>query len=157
MFELNLPILELQYQDETGSKGAVTMHLDEDTTVAEGDANAVALASLLASITSCTLVRQRIIYKAVAVPRSEPSAGSSIHRSGAFFFESESGDNVALVTVPGILNETLSTEGPSAGVLIDTENEAVAAFISLYTSLGLTDPFGVVCDELLAAYRQSRA
>ena len=151
-----LPVLELQYVDETGTKGAITVKYPLGTTVAFMDAQATALASLIAPITRCALIRQRIIYKAVETPRSSPDVGSDIKTSGVFIFESEDGESQTLVEVPGILASKIVTSGVGEGVLIDTGDSDIIAFIDEFVAQEMTNTFAVVCAELVAAYRQSR-
>jgi hypothetical protein len=151
-----LPILELQYVDFTGSKGTVTMRAPLGTTYAEMDASAITLASIIAPVTGCTLIRQRIIFKSVVVPKPATDDSSPIVRSGAFFFASSDDDNQALAIVPGLLEDLYVTTEPGAGVLIDIENADVVAFIATALDVPITDPFGVAMDHIVAAYRQSR-
>lgn len=151
-----LPVLELQYVDETGTKGAITVKYPLGTTVAVIDAQGSLLASLIAPMTGCALIRQRIIYKAVAEPRDEPDAGSLITRRGVFYFASDDDANVTLVEVPGIIDDVLLTEGNGAGVLIDLSNSDIVSLIATIIGTPITDPFGNVMGHILAAYRQSR-
>lgn len=151
-----MPVLELLYVDETGTKGTTTVKYPIGTTYAVIDADATALASLIAPLTGCVLTRQRIIFKAVAIPRLEPDIGSSIKQSGVFIWSDGTGDNHNLFEVPGILDSILETTGNGEGVLIDLTNSDVLAVIDEYIANGLTNVFGVVCDTLEAAYRQSR-
>lgn len=151
-----MPVLELLYADETGTKGATTVKYPTGTTYAIMDADATALASLIAPLTGCVLIRQRIIFKAVAIPRLEPILGSSVKQSGVFIWNDGTDDNLNLFEVPGILDSILETTGNGAGVLIDLTNSGVVALINEYIASDLTNIFGVVCDTLAAAYRQSR-
>lgn len=156
MFDHQLPIAELQYVDETNSKGALQVKMPLGISVEDGDANATALASLIAPITSCTLVRQRIIYKAFSPTREAASPASSVTFTGVFIFTNATEDKYAIIAVPGILYSKLIPNDIGQRVLIDTEDDDIAAFIALIISLGMTNVFGDVCDTLVAAYRQSR-
>lgn len=151
-----LPILELQYIDETGSKGVVLMQSPLGTTYDEMDASATAFASILAPLTGCVLVRQRIIFKAVAVPRVAADIGSFIKHRGVFYFASSDDNFVTLVEVPGLLDSTLMATGNGTGVLIDLDNPDVAALVTTIIATPITDPFGNEMAHILAAYRQSR-
>jgi hypothetical protein len=150
------PIIELQYQDETSSKAALQVKVPIGTTYSAADAAATALASVVASITGCVLVRQRIIYKAVQSPKLMAATGSSIKRQGVFIFEHNEDGNQELIGIPGILDSVLATEEPGAGVLIDLTNTDVIAFISAYIGLNWCNPFGISQETLVTAYRQSR-
>jgi hypothetical protein len=127
------------------------------TTVAVIDAQAIALASIIAPITGCVLIRQRIIYKAAQFPRGVAGTGSSIYNAGVFIWTDEGEENNNIFTVPGILEEVILSTGSGAEVLIDTSNADVIAVIDAYTSSGMVNIFGEACDVLKAAYRQSRA
>lgn len=155
--EATLPVLELQYLDETGSKGATTVKYPVGTTYAVMDAQASALASLIAPITGCVLIRQRIIYKAVATPRDVPDTGSLIHNAGMFIFSTVGGEPYEMIAVPGILEEVLRDDEPFAGVGVDVGNSDVVAFVASVLAASCTNPFGDVIDALVTAYRQSRA
>jgi len=155
--DARLPILELQYIDATGSKGTVTLNAQAGSTYDQMDADATALASIIAPVSSCSLIRQRIIYKFVATPRPAADDSSSVKRSGSFFFETLDGTRQTLVSVPGILDSVLTTEGDGAGILIDLENEDIQSLIALILDLPATSPFGHVMQQLVTAYRQSRA
>lgn len=126
------------------------------TTYAVLDAQASALASFIAPLTSCTLIRQRIIIKDVTEPRATPDVGSSIKRCGVFIFSDTFDENVVLVQVPGILDDVLATDGPGAGVLIDTDDSRVIDFVVAYIASIMVNPFNVKCSVLNTAYRQSR-
>lgn len=156
MFAAQLPILELQYLDETGSKGAMQLHAPIGTTYAEIDASALAVASIFASITGCVLIRQRILFKAVTNPKETAAAGSSIKRQGAFVFEDETGEKQSLIAVPGILDSVLVETGVSAGIAIDTTNSDIVSFVTLYIDGIWCNPFSDDMIALVAAYRQSR-
>lgn len=149
-------MLELQYVDETGTKGAVAVKYPLGTTVAFMDAQASALASLIAPITGCSLIRQRIIYKAVVEPREVPDTGSIVHNVGAFLFFTGVDTPMEIVTVPGILDSVLKTSGPTAGYEIDESNSDIEAFLDLVEMGFYTNPFGDDVIQLQAAYRQSR-
>jgi len=126
------------------------------TTYAVLDASATALASIIAPLTSATLIRQRIIFKSVAVPRDAAEIGSLIKRRGVFYFASDSDEFVTLVEVPGISEDMLVTEGNGAGVLIDLTNGYISSLIATIIETPITDPFGNIMGHILAAYRQSR-
>ena len=110
-------VIELVYKDASGSSGAVTLHIPVTTTYGQADVAASAVASVLASITSCVLVRQRIKYTVVRDPSTPAAFGSSIKRRGVFFFDTDDGSQQCLIEIPGILDSVLMTTGNGAGVL----------------------------------------
>lgn len=152
-----LPVLELQYVDASGTRGAVTVKFPLDTTVAIMDASATALASLIAPITGAALIRQRIIYKAVQLPKPDADTGSYIFRSGMLFFDCGDDSPFEFITVPAILDAVLLTDGPSAGYGIDLTNSDVTAVVDEMLALNCTNVFGNAVIELIAGYVQSRA
>lgn len=152
-----LPVLELQFVDETGTKGTTTVKYPFGTTVAVIDASATAFASLIAPISGCVLIRQRIIYKAIATPRDVPDTGSTVKFQGVFFFSTGDDTPIELIAVPGILDTVISTIEPGAGVLIDVTISDVVDFIATVLDSDLINPFGDNITELVTAYRQSRS
>jgi hypothetical protein len=149
-------IVELVWQDETGSTAATVLRCASSLTVSEMDVGVSAFASIVASITGCVLVRQRIKYTSVVDSPSAAASGSSIKRAGVFIFEDDSGDNQDLVSIPGILDDVLVVSGVGAGVLIDVSDSRVVALITELADIGSVNPFAVECANLVAAYRQSR-
>jgi hypothetical protein len=150
-------VLELQYVDATGTKGATTVKYPLGTTVAVMDAQASALASLIAPITGCVLIRQRIIYKAVADPRDVPDTGSTVKSQGVFFFSTGDDTPYEVVGVPGIDEEVISDVEPFSGVSIDVTNSDVIAVLDVVLAGIYSNPFGDDIASLVTAYRQSRS
>jgi len=86
-----------------------------------------------------------------------PSIGSTIVHSGIFIFEDALELSQVLIQVPGFLASKLVASEPGAGVLIDLTDSEVQDFITAFVASGMVNPFGVLCQTLIAAYRQSRA
>jgi hypothetical protein len=149
-------VIELVYRDASGSNGAVTIHVPPDTTYADADVGAMALASVLASLTGGTLVKQRIKYLIVRDPTTVPLDGSDVVHRGAFVFADAADNAIGLCEVPGILDRTLLTSGPCADVCIDLSNSDIADFIDAIITNGATDPFATPFDHIFSAYVQSR-
>lgn len=149
-------VVELVWQDETGSTAATTIFASSSLTYAEIDANASALASILVPLTGAVLVKQRVKY--VSVPEEPVSAGGSnpITRTGIFFFSTGSSTPDALVSVPALADSVVLDAGPLAGVGIDLSNSDVIAFAIAVLAGGFSNPFADVFDSLFAAYIQSR-
>lgn len=150
------PVLELVLMDETGSTAAVAIHLAIGSTYSAIDASATALASIVLSITGAVLVRQRIQYRAVNDTPTPAAIGSSIKRCGMFFFSCGEGNPSALVGVPGILDELITTDEPGAGVLIDASLGGIPDWAGLLIEGDACNPFGDDIEALATAYRQSR-
>lgn len=150
------PTLDLVLMDETGSTAAVSVHLPLGTTVSAADAAATALASVVASITGCVLIKQRIVYKLVAEIPGAAAIGSSITRAGVFYFDTTSETIDAVITVPGITDDVLVTTEPGLGVLIDLENADIVSFVDILIASGVTNMLGDAVTAIVTAYRQSR-
>ena len=155
-FSAQLPLLELQYVDSSGSKGTVTMKAPLDATVDTIFADGLSLAALIAPVTSAELLRVRVIFKAVATPRVAADGDSAILHAGAFFAQDEAEERKTIFSVPAILDSLLISDGCGAGLIIDLLNEDVVEMINQALALPMTDPFGNEMASVFAAYRQSR-
>jgi len=155
-FSAQLPLLELQYVDSTGSKGTVTMKALPDSTVDAIFASGLALADVIAPVSGARLLRVRVIFKAVATPRVAADGDSAILHAGAFFAQDDAEERKTIFSVPAILDSLLISDGCGAGLIIDLLNEDVAEMINLALALPMTDPFGNEMASVFAAYRQSR-
>lgn len=149
-------VVELIWQDETGSTSSSTINCLSSATYAEIDASASALASIVASMTGCVLVRQRIKY--TSVPDSPPVASGSapITRTGVFYFSVDPPSPDGLLIVHSIREGVITDVEPFAGVGIDRDNSDVVAFRDAVLTAGCTNPFGDAFTALVAAYLQSR-
>lgn len=115
------------------------------------------LAAIIASITSCVLVRYRIKYRVVQVPPLPAATGSPVMRQGAFFFGTGDSTPIEVITIPGINDSVLETDGFCAGYCIDMTNGDIIAFKDEILAIGATNPFGDTILSLDAAYVQSRS
>jgi hypothetical protein len=149
-------VLELQYVDASSTKGALTVKYPLGTTVAFMDAQATALASLIAPITGAVLIRQRIIYKAKVRPLDTPDEGTSIVRCGLFVFSCDIDNPNAIITVPALLDSLLVTSGPTAGYEIDETNSDVETLVTLIEDDIWCNPFADDIVQLEAGYIVSR-
>jgi len=149
-------IVELVWQDESGSTSATTLHCASSLTVIEIDVAATAVASILASMTGCVLIMQRIRYKTAYEPITLPAISTPITKVGAMFFSTEGDASDALIAIPAIKDAILVEDGPTAMYAIDLTNSDVIAFEDAVTSLPCSNPFGDTVIALVAAYLQSR-
>lgn len=149
-------VVELVWQDASGSTAATTLHAPSSATYADIDASATAMASILASLTGAVLVRQRIKYISVPEAPVPASGGASIRRTGAFFFGTGDDTAIALIIVHAIKASLVISMGVGAGVGIDIGNSDVIAFINAVIDNNVTNPFGEDVDQFEAAYMQSR-
>jgi hypothetical protein len=149
-------IVELVWQDGSGSTAATTLNASSSATVTEIDADATALASILASLTDCVLVGQRIKYISVEETPVSASGSTPITRTGAFFFRTDFDNPIADIFVKAIKDDAIETSGVRAGVGIDITNSDVIAFIDAVIDNGVCNIFGDDIHEFIDAYLQSR-
>lgn len=149
-------VVELVWQDVTGSTAVTTLYQPSSLTYADIDAFATAAASILASLTDCVLIKQRIKYISVADILVAVAGGSPITRTGIFFFSTGTSTPDSLVSIPGIKDSILVTDGPMEGVGIDLSNPDVITFADLVSVNPICSPFGDDFVSLFAAYLQSR-
>jgi hypothetical protein len=142
--------------DETGSTSAVVVNVPSSSSIAIMDANATALASLIAPMTDAVLVKIRHSYRTVYEVDISEAGSSPIVFAGMFFFTDFEGSHIGVVTVPGIKDEFIDTTGVGAGVLINTSADEVFAFVEYMRTNDFTTPMGDFFFFLKAAYRQSR-
>lgn len=149
-------VVELVWQDETGSNASTLVQALSSATVSEIDASVTALASVLTPLTGCVLIKQRIKY--ISKPEIRPTASNStpIVRAGAFYFDCQLDTPDAIITIPSIKDSIILTAEPLAGVGIDTTNADVIAFIETVIGVNATNQFGDAITALIAAYRVSR-
>ena len=82
-----MPKVELVMRDETGSQAAISLHALTGSTVAEIETALLGVVSILLSLSSCTLVEQRITYKFENDPYPAVTPGSDVKRQGIFILE----------------------------------------------------------------------
>lgn len=148
--------IELVYIDERGSTGATVVNIPSSSTIAVGDAQALALASLIAPMTDCSLLKYRVSWRVVIEDPGIAGSSAAVVNTGVFIFSDFDGGNLGLITVPAIKDELLETTGNGAGVSIDRDNEAVSDFIAQVIDMNCSNPFGDIFFRLETAYRQSR-
>jgi len=149
-------LVELVWQDETGNTATTTLHALSSLAYADIDASATAVASILASLTDAVLVKQRIKYTWVPESRIPASGGASIKRTAAFFFGTGDDTPIALIVVHAIKAALVVSAGVGAGVMIDTSNSDVIAFIDAVVDSIVVNPFDDDVINFETAYMQSR-
>lgn len=149
-------LIELVYLDASGSSGAVSVSIPVTSTVSEAEASASALASVLASLTGCVLVRQRIKYIIVRDPSTPAALGSSIKRCGALFYTTVPEAPDAIVVIPGINSDVFLTDGCMAGIRIDATNAGITAFTDALIANGATNIFADAISGYFAGMLESR-
>lgn len=149
-------IVELIWQDASGSRSATTMFAPSSLAVATIDADASALASILVSLTGCTLVAQRIKYVSVSEDRVAPNGLGLISHAGMLFFAIDGSASGGSIVVPAIVDTAFVADGPGAGAVLDLENEDVSSLITATLDSGICNPFGVPFLDCTGGYLQSR-
>jgi len=149
-------VVELVWQDETGSTASTMLNVTSSSTVEDIDAAATALASIVLPLTGAVLIKQRIKFKNETVPRADPADSTPIVRSGVFYFSVDPPSPDGLITVPSIKESVISDVEPFSGVGIDRDNSDIIAFVDAVLAAGVTNVFGDAFTALVAAYRQSR-
>jgi hypothetical protein len=151
------PIVELIYEDWSGSTGSLTIHCKSGTTVVEAEAGANTLASAVSSLTDAVLVRVRIKWRKWTDGPIDYGTIGDIRRCGVFIISTNVEDEYALVEVPGLRDSALIMSGNGEGVLLDLTQVDVADFVAALIADGVSDPFGEALVALQTAYLQSRA
>lgn len=149
-------VVELVWQDASGSTAATTVSAPSSATVAEIDASAMALASILVPLSGATLIKLRIRYISVPDEPVPASGGASILRTGAFFFHTADDAPLAVALVKAIKDDLLVDSGFGDGVLIDRDDSDVIAFVNAIIDGGYTNVFGDDIVGRAGAYLQSR-
>ena len=149
-------VVELVWQDETGSTAVTLLHASSSLTVAEIDANVTALASILASLTDAVLVRQRIKYRSVRETAVPASDDTPLTEAAVFVFSPGDDLPMSIITIHSIKNSIMLDSGFGAGFIVDMTNADVIAFRDAVIDNGLSNPFADDLIALVSAYRQSR-
>lgn len=151
-----LPQLELVFQDETGSTGALYVNLTAGTTVSEADSVLGGFAAALQRLTGTVLVRTRLIYRLRNTTPVAAAPGSTIKRNGVFLIDTSSDAPGAIVALPAILDDYLIFPPPGCTTMVDLSNSNVIAFIDALIGAGVCNPFGDTATTVFAAYLASR-
>lgn len=149
-------VVELVWQDGSGSTAVTAISVPSSSTVSEIDASATALASILQPLTDAVLIKQRIKYVSVPDEPSVASGGTPITRTGSFFFNTEDDNPIALIVVRAIKDSVIIDYGPGEGIIIDDTNSDVIGFIDAVVDSIVTNIFADDVTELQSAYLQSR-
>lgn len=152
----NRAIVELVYRDETSSQGAIQLNFPISTSYADAEVGALAFASAFASLTGCTLIEIRFRYRYQTNTRLTAADGSSMKRQGVFLFAIDGDSPSAIISVPGILDETLLTTGPLAFYQIDLTNTDIAAFCDAIADNGICNQFADDITAVITGALQSR-
>ena len=148
--------IELIYTDETGSTSAVQVNVPVSSTITILDANATALASLIAPITDAVLTKVRYKFKAVLDGDISDAGSNPIAVAGVIFMADVDETHIGLINIPAIKDILIQSSGNGAGVLLDTGNTLLTDLVEALAEINVSTPMGDALDHLLTAYRQSR-
>lgn len=132
------------------------LNVPADATIAELDVISTDMASILASMSDATLTKIRYKWKVTVDDPGIAFTSNAVVNAGVFIFLDDEDVTAGLVAVPAIKEELFVTDGPFAGMRIDTELPAVQDFILGIEDLQVCNLFGVLFSTLETAYRQSR-
>lgn len=149
-------VVELVWQDETGSTAVTLLHAPSSLTVAEIASDAEALGAILASLTDAVLVRYRIKYRSVRETAVPATSDTPLTEAAVFVFSPGDELPMSVITVHSIKDSIMLTSGFGAGYIVDTSNTDVIAFKNAVIDNGLSNPFADDLITLVSAYRQSR-
>lgn len=150
------PMIELVYNDASGSTAMLTAWLQADTTVAAADDAIGVLSAALASLTGCTLVRTRIVYKFRADTPAVAEIGSLITQQGVFMYDCTVDGPGFILSVPGLVDDVIITTGVLAGIGIDTSDSRVTDLTDVLIENDCTNAFADTITALATAFVQSR-
>jgi len=148
--------VELIMQDASGSKSAVTLFASSELAVSTIAANAEAFAAILAPLTGCVLVGERIRYKTAYEAGIVPDGPNLCSHAGVLFFSTEDSESATLINIPGISDDVFITDGPGAGAIIDLTNANISDLVTAVLDAGFCTPFAVPLLDVSTGYLQSR-
>lgn len=149
-------VVELIWQDASGSTSTTTVFAASSLTVADIDASASALASLIVPLTDCVLIGQRIKYKTAYEVHTDPDSDTPVSHAMALFFTAGGDTSAGVLTVPSINDGVFVTDGPGAGAVVDLGNADVSSLVTTVLDSGICNPFAVPFDDVFSGYLQSR-
>lgn len=150
------PYIWYQFADETNSLATQRYHVQRGTAPTAAQQAATQLRGLLLAFSGCTALTQSYVLPAVEIGTANPLAGILAQRHAVFVFATATAGQYAIIAIPGVRDDMLTTSGPGAGVLLDVSNIVVAGFVFELTSGAWCNKFGHVLTELITAYLQVR-
>jgi hypothetical protein len=152
-----VPSWSITLIDETSSSALMRGSLAAGTSADAALAYVTALASAVAPITDCAIVRAAVSYRITIDPSSNPTPGARSADQALFVFDTDDPPVTAVVSVAGILRSKLSTVSCFGGVDIDLADSDIAAFTTEVSGGIWTDPFALDLAAVNTAYiRQVR-
>lgn len=148
--------IEMVYLDASGSTKALTLSTRSSNTVSTIASEVAALGAIVASITSCVFVRQRIKYTVWEDAPIPAAVGSSIKRRAVLFLGTGDINPLAVIEIPSPIDSIFLTDGPSAFYEVDVTNTDVIAFVDTLVAENATNVFGDAIEDVQSGYLQSR-
>lgn len=149
-------VVELVWQDETGSTAITQLNAPSSLTVAEIASDAEAFGAILASLTEAVLVRYRIKYRSVRETAVPASDDTPLTEAAVFIFSPDDNLPYSVITIHSVKDSIMLSSGFGAGYIVDTTNSDVMAFVNAVIDNDISNPFADDLTGLFSAYRQSR-
>jgi hypothetical protein len=147
-----IPAWSITWLDSSGSSGTTRGNMQPGGSAAAALASVATLASVMAAATDCVAVRRAVTYRIIEQPPIARGHTGVAQNVGLFVWTTDSGDDLAIVRLPGLPSSALLTTGPFAGEWIDLANSEIAAVVELLADGPWSDPFGAGLIEVQAAY-----
>jgi hypothetical protein len=151
-----LPIITLDFLDASGSIGKMQIRLKAGTSAADAQSAADVLIATLTALSDAVIVGVDIAYRFWAATREPASGDTPEAHQGAFTFDCDGIERYAEIAIPSFKPSLLQNAGPGAGILIDTSNSDVSAFITTVVDGIWCNPFADDIVAVSAAYLQWR-
>lgn len=141
--------------DSSESSSVMRFNVRHGVSVAIAMAAATDLRGRIAPLTGTRFTRQSIVFPSIEPTPSPPLAGSDITIVGVFIFNCGL-MQYAVIELPGIKDEFISTDNPAGGLWIALEHPTIETFVEHMTSGIYVNRFGHVIESLEAAFVQIR-
>lgn len=151
------PYILYVLRDDSASRGEQRIYVHRGTSVISGMGAATSMRGALSACSDCAYVEQQLRYPAWELYPPDAEPGSDSRRCGVFIFGTITPDQYAIIIVPGIYDTVLKTTEPGAGLDIDLQHPAIAAFVAHLTSGVYCNRFGYTLTHLEAAFLQVRS
>jgi len=150
-------LLRLHWRDNDGAESWSQIYLSAATDYTTAIAHMLAMRDLAVALSSaaCFGADFSIRYAENTAPAPAPESDNDRH--GVLIFGADP-DLLAIVRVPSIQSSLLLASGPYAGIALDQDAPALAAFVEALASgiagIAACDPFGDDLGALATAYMQ---
>lgn len=146
------PVIVLHFVDGSGSEAERELFIKKGTSKATAITTAVALASLFAAASGCSVVAAEVQYR-VKLTGDNPDPGYDVRWAGLLVFEVAAPDEYAIVEVPGLNTGLVLPDGSGQ---LDPAAPALAALVTALQAAPWCNPWGAPLGDLVAALYQYR-